>query len=73
MNNISIVMRPFGKHKVKSLDLLGNSKESHERSSKWTISYHCRESSLSNMVSESCPKLSIVNLEGLVKKKSSLD
>ena len=34
-------------------------KQSHESlCSKWTILYHCGESCLSNMVSESCPKLS---------------
>ena len=40
----------------------GSPKQSHESlCSKWTISYHCGELCSSNMVSESCPKLSRAN------------
>ena len=40
----------------------GSPKQSHESLfSKWKISYHCGESCSSNIVSESCPKLSHVN------------
>ena len=76
-NDHGFIIKEYSLHWCE--DSWGSPKQNHESlCSKWTISYHCRESCSSNMVSESCPKLSHANRlvnplmsnKGLQKKRS---